>query len=98
MKPFDDVRVRQAIAWAVPYKEIYKSVVYDICIPMSGGPAGAPKTAAWPQPFPYKREMEKAKAEGEPPRWRKGWSWGILRLRGRQNPFTDFWQIWAALR
>jgi peptide/nickel transport system substrate-binding protein len=62
MKPFDDVRVRQAIAWAVPYKEIYKSVVYDICIPMSGGPAGAPKTAAWPQPFPYKRDMEKAKA------------------------------------
>jgi peptide/nickel transport system substrate-binding protein len=62
MKPFDDVRVRQAIAWAVPYDEIYKSVVYDICIPMSGGPADAPKTAAWPQPFPYKRDMEKAKA------------------------------------
>ncbi len=62
MKPFDDVRVRQAIAWAVPYEEIYKSVVYDICIPMSGGPADAPKTAAWPQPFPYKRDMEKAKA------------------------------------
>jgi peptide/nickel transport system substrate-binding protein len=25
MKPFDDVRVRQAIAWAVPYEEIYIS-------------------------------------------------------------------------
>jgi peptide/nickel transport system substrate-binding protein len=62
MKPFDDVRVRQAIAWAVPYEEIYKSVVYDICIPMSGGSAGAPKTAAWPQPFPYNRDMAKAKA------------------------------------
>jgi peptide/nickel transport system substrate-binding protein len=61
-KPFDDVRVRQAIAWAVPYEEIYKSVVYDICIPMSGGSADAPKTAAWPQPFPYKRDIEKAKA------------------------------------
>jgi peptide/nickel transport system substrate-binding protein len=62
IKPFDDVRVRQAIAWAVPYEEIYKSVVYDICIPMSGGPADMPKTAAWPQPFPYKRDIEKAKA------------------------------------
>jgi peptide/nickel transport system substrate-binding protein len=62
MKPFDDVRVRQAIAWAVPYEEIYKSVVYDICIPMSGGPADGPKTATWPQPFSYKRDMEKAKA------------------------------------
>ncbi|MGA7864387.1 MAG: ABC transporter substrate-binding protein [Stellaceae bacterium] len=62
MKPFDDVRVRQAIAWAVPYEEIYKSVVYDICIPMSGGPTDAPKTAAWPQAFPYKHDIEKAKA------------------------------------
>ncbi len=62
MKPFDDVRVRQAIAWAVPYEEIYKSVVYDICIPMSGGPSDEPKTAAWPQPFPYKHDMAKAKA------------------------------------
>ena len=62
MKPFDDVRVRQAIAWAMPYEEIYKSVVYDICIPMSGGPSDTPTSAAWPQPFPYKRDMEKAKA------------------------------------
>jgi len=25
-------------------------------------------------------------SEGEPPRWPKGWSWGELALRGRQNP------------
>src|ERR1700736_320361 len=62
MKPFDDVRVRRAMAWAVPYEEIYKSVVYDTCIPMSAGPADAPISAAWPQPFPYKRDMERAKA------------------------------------
>ena len=29
---------------------------------MSGGPADAPVSAAWPQPFPYKRDMERAKA------------------------------------
>ena len=62
MKPFDDVRVRQAIAWAVPYEEIHKSVVYDICIPMSGAPVGGQIPATWPQPFPYRRDMEKAKA------------------------------------
>jgi peptide/nickel transport system substrate-binding protein len=62
MKPFDDVRVRQAVAWSVPYEEIYKSVVYDICIPMSGGSANMPAQAVWPLPFPYKRDMQKAKA------------------------------------
>jgi peptide/nickel transport system substrate-binding protein len=56
------VRVRQAIAWAVPYVEIYRSVVYDLCIPMSGSPDDRPALAAWPQPFPYKRDMETAKA------------------------------------
>jgi ABC-type transport system substrate-binding protein len=53
MKPFDDVRVRQAIARALPYEEIYKRVVYDICVPMSGAPTGAPTSAAWPRPVPY---------------------------------------------
>src|ERR1700738_1142050 len=47
MKPFDDVHVRQAMAWAVPYEEIYKSVAYDMCIPMSDGPADAPISAGW---------------------------------------------------
>jgi peptide/nickel transport system substrate-binding protein len=46
----------------VPYEEIYRSVVYDLCIPMSGGPDDRPALAAWPQPFPYKRDMETAKA------------------------------------
>src|SRR6266404_6358118 len=61
-KPFDDVRVRRAIAWAVPYVEIYRSVVYELCIPMSGGPDDRPAFAAWPQPFPYNTNMEKARA------------------------------------
>jgi peptide/nickel transport system substrate-binding protein len=39
MKPFDDVRVRQAIAWAVPYEEIYKSDVYDMAL-LHGSIAG----------------------------------------------------------
>ena len=61
MKPFDDVRVRQAIAYATPFDQIYKTAIYGRGIPMSGGPAGAPKDAAWPQPFPVSTDLAKAK-------------------------------------
>jgi peptide/nickel transport system substrate-binding protein len=61
MKPFDDVRVRQAVAWAVPYTEIYRNAVYEICIPMSGAASDMPSTAVWPQPFPYTENLDKAK-------------------------------------
>lgn len=62
MKPFDNVKVRQAIAYAVPYEQIYKSAIYGRGISMSGASAGASKDAIWPQPFPYKTDLEKAKA------------------------------------
>ena len=62
VKPFDDVRVRQAIAWAVPYDDMYKAVLYNICIPMSGAASDMPTTSEWPQPFPYKTDLAKAKA------------------------------------
>jgi len=61
MKPFDDVRVRKAIAYAVPYEEIYKSAIYGRGIPMSGAGPDVPKDAVWPQPFPYHTDLEKAK-------------------------------------
>ncbi|WP_374634807.1 ABC transporter substrate-binding protein [Ferrovibrio sp.] len=61
MKPFDDARVRQAIAYATPFDQIYKTAIYGRGIPMSDGPAGAPKDAPWPQPFPVSTDLEKAK-------------------------------------
>ncbi|MBX3453814.1 ABC transporter substrate-binding protein [Ferrovibrio sp.] len=61
MKPFDDARVRQAIAYATPFDQIYKTAIYGRGIPMSDGPAGAPKDASWPQPFPVSTDLEKAK-------------------------------------
>lgn len=61
IKPFDNPKVRQAIAHAVPYEQIYKTAIYGRGIPMSGGPADAPKDASWPQPFPYKTDLDKAK-------------------------------------
>lgn len=61
-KPFDNAKVRQAVAHAVPYEQIYKSAVYGRGIPMAMGPGDAPKDASWPQPFPYKTDLDKAKA------------------------------------
>ena len=61
-KPFDDVKVRQAITYAVPYQQIYDAAIFGRAIPMSGGPATAPADASWPQPFPYKTDLAKAKA------------------------------------
>lgn len=61
-KPFDNIKVRQAIAYAIPYKEIMSAAAYDRGIPMFGGKEKEPSTITWPQPFPYDTEMVKAKA------------------------------------
>ncbi len=61
-KPFDNIKVRQAIAYAIPYKEIMSAAAYDRGIPMFGGKEKEASTIIWPQPFPYDTEMAKAKA------------------------------------
>ena len=61
IKPFDDKRVRQAIAYAVPYEEIFQAAAYERGVPMYGGKSFEPATAEWPQPFPYTTDYDKAK-------------------------------------
>jgi peptide/nickel transport system substrate-binding protein len=61
-KPFQDKKVRQAIAWAIPYEEIFKNAAYKRGVPMWGGKSTKPESIAWPQPFPYKTDLDKAKA------------------------------------
>ena len=58
--PFTDSRMRQAVAWALPYEKMMQVALYGRGVPMWGGP-GSP-TVAWPQPFPYDTNMEKARA------------------------------------
>jgi peptide/nickel transport system substrate-binding protein len=58
--PFDNPKVRQAIAYAIPYTDILHTALYDRGRGMFGGP-GDPTTADWPQPSPYKSNLEKAK-------------------------------------
>jgi peptide/nickel transport system substrate-binding protein len=59
--PFDNVKLRQAIAWAMPYEQIQNNAFFERAVPMYGGPDKIEK-AAWPQPFPYTTDLDKAKA------------------------------------
>lgn len=61
-KPFDDVRVRQAIAYAIPYDKVIESSVFGRAKPMFGAPASAPTDISWPQPFPYAYDPDRAKS------------------------------------
>ena len=60
MKPFDDLKVRQAIAYAIPYQKIIDVAVFGRARPLFGGPAKV-STAEWPQPSPYVTDLAKAK-------------------------------------
>ena len=59
--PFDNPKVRQAVAYAIPYQAILDTALFDRGIGMFGGP-GDPTTTDWPQPSPYVTDLDKAKA------------------------------------
>lgn len=55
--PFNNVKVRQAVAYVLPYQKIFDAAVYGQGIPLYGGA----KNADWPRPTPYKTDLAKAK-------------------------------------
>ena len=59
--PFDDVRVRQAVAWALPYEKIFDTALQSRGRKLFGA-AADPVGNAWPQPFPYHTDPARAKA------------------------------------
>jgi peptide/nickel transport system substrate-binding protein len=59
--PFDNPKVRQAVAYAVPYQKIMDAVLYGLAKPMFGAPADKPTEVAWPQPTKFNTDIEKAK-------------------------------------
>jgi peptide/nickel transport system substrate-binding protein len=58
--PFDNPKVRQAMAYAIPYQDILHTGLYDRGIGMFGGKGEV--TTAWPQPSPFYTDLDKAKA------------------------------------
>ncbi len=59
--PFDNVKVRQAVAYAVPYQKIMDAVMFGLAKPMYGAKLGTPLQAAWPVPHQYDTDIAKAK-------------------------------------
>ena len=60
--PFDNLKVRQAVACAIPYQKIMDVVLFGLAKPMFGAAAEAPTQVAWPQPHRYNTDIAKAKA------------------------------------
>ncbi len=61
-EPFRDAKVRQAIATAIPYDQIFKQAAFGRGVPMWGAKSASPTTTAWPQPFPYDTDLDKARS------------------------------------
>ena len=60
-EPFKDKRVRQAVAWAIPYQKIFDAAAYGLGEGMWGAKDADPDVA-WPQAFPYDTNLDKARA------------------------------------
>ena len=60
--PFDNVKVRQAVAYAIPYQKIMDAVIFGRGIPTFGAASNKASSSAWPQPHGYNYDLAKAKA------------------------------------
>lgn len=60
--PFDNPKVRQAVAYALPYQKIMDAVLFGLAKPMFGADAAAATQVAWPQPHKYNTDLTKARA------------------------------------
>jgi peptide/nickel transport system substrate-binding protein len=60
--PFDNLKVRQAVAYAIPYQKIMDAVLFGLAKPMFGAKPGTPTEVAWPQAHGFNTDIAKAKA------------------------------------
>jgi peptide/nickel transport system substrate-binding protein len=63
LPPFDNVNVRRAIAFALPYDDMFKAALFGRGSPLFGATwaDGKPSSGAYPIPQPLKLDLEKAK-------------------------------------
>ncbi len=59
--PFDNLKVRQAVAYAIPYQKIMDAALFGLAKPMFGAAAGTPTEVAWPQAHKFNTDIAKAK-------------------------------------
>jgi peptide/nickel transport system substrate-binding protein len=60
--PFNNEKVRQAVAYAIPYQKIIQAAMFGVANTLSGGPSNDVSSITWPQPTGYTFDLEKAKA------------------------------------
>jgi peptide/nickel transport system substrate-binding protein len=58
--PFDNPKVRLAVAYAIPYQKIMDAVLFGLSKPMFGGASSG--DLSWPQAHSYNTDIAKAKA------------------------------------
>jgi peptide/nickel transport system substrate-binding protein len=61
--PFDNINVRHAIAYALPYDDMFKAALFGRGAPLFGAnwADGKPSSGAYPIPQPVKLDLDKAK-------------------------------------
>lgn len=62
MPPFDRVKVRQAIAHALPYREMFEAALFRRGTPLFGGTPDEADGPDWPQPHGYATDPDRARA------------------------------------
>lgn len=63
MAPFDNLKVRQAVAIALPYEDMFKAAIFGRGTKLYGGTwSTVPPDASFPQAIPNKTDLAKAKA------------------------------------
>jgi peptide/nickel transport system substrate-binding protein len=60
--PFNNPKVRQAVAYAIPYDQIMDNAMYQRATPMWGDKDNKAGGTAWPQRTGYKQDIAKARA------------------------------------
>src|SRR5215471_11576854 len=62
--PFDNINVRRAIAYALPYDDMFKAALFSRGAPLFGAnwADGKPSSGGYPIPQPIKLDLERAKA------------------------------------
>jgi peptide/nickel transport system substrate-binding protein len=62
MAPFDNLKVRQAVAAALPYNDMFSAALFKRGLPLFGASWTAPPNGRFPQPMPVRTDMTMAKA------------------------------------